>query len=384
MNLKNLDFETRAIYAGQLPDELTGAVITPITLSTTFVQDSSGEHKGYEYLRSGNPTRVAYEKCLANLESGSYGFAFASGSAALTTLLHLFKTGDHIISMNNIYSGSVCLINQFVKSQGIKADFVDLSDIHQFEDAICENTKCVWIETPTNPTLKLIDIGEISQIARKKNILVAVDNTFMSPFFQRPLLLGADVSYHSTTKYIGGHSDVVGGFIAMKDKGLAEKLYFLQNSLGAIASPFDSFMCLRSLKTLGIRMKAHAFNAQKVAHFLEGHVKIEKVIYPGLKSHPQHSLAQKQMYGFGGMLSFYFKGGLKEVRTFLRKLQIFNLAVSLGGTESLIAHPAIMTHDYLSEKKRQNFEITDNFIRVSVGIENFQDIINDLDQALTF
>ena len=384
MKPEDLEFETRAIYVGQQPDQLTGAVITPITLSTTFVQNAPGEHTGYEYARSGNPTRMAYEKCLANLESGNYGLAFASGCGALTTLLHIFKTGDHIISMDNIYGGSVRLIDQFVRNQGLQADFVDLSDIHQFENVIRENTKCVWVETPSNPTLKLVDIEKISQIAKKRNILVAVDNTFMSPFFQRPLLLGADISYHSTSKYIGGHSDVIGGFIAVKDKGLAEKLYFLQNCLGAIASPFDSFMCLRSLKTLSVRMRAHEFNAQKVAEFLEGHSKVEKVIYPGLKSHPQYDLARKQMYGFGGIVSFYIKGGLKEAKTFLSRLKIFNLAESLGGVESLIEHPAIMTHAYLPEKTRQSFEITDNFIRVSVGIENVQDLIDDLEQALSF
>ncbi len=384
MEFKDLDFETRAIYAGQKPDKITGAVITPITLATTFVQEAPGEHAGYEYARSGNPTRTAYEKCLANLESGNYGLAFASGCSAFTTLLHVFKTGDHIISMDNIYGGSVRLIDQFVKNQGLQADFVDLSDIQKFEDTICENTKCVWIETPSNPTLKLVDIEKVSQIARKRGVLVAVDNTFMSPFFQRPLLLGADVSYHSTSKYIGGHSDVIGGFIAVKDKNLAESLYFLQNALGAIASPFDSFMCLRSLKTLSLRMKAHDFNAQKVANFLEDHPKVENVIYPGLKSHPQYDLAQKQMYGFGGMISFYIKGGLKETKTFLSKLKIFNLAESLGAVESLIEHPGIMTHAYLSEEIRQSFGITDNFIRMSVGIENLQDLINDLDQALNF
>ena len=384
MEFRDLGFETRAIYAGQHPDKLTGAVITPITLSTTFVQSAPGKHTGYEYARSGNPTRTAYEICLANLESGNYGLAFASGCSALTTILHLFKTGDHIISMDNIYGGSVRLIDQFVKNQGLQSDFVDLSDIQKFENAIHANTKCVWIETPSNPTLKLVDIEKLSQIARKKNILVAVDNTFMSPFFQRPLVLGADISYHSTSKYIGGHSDVIGGFIAVKDKELAEKLYFLQNALGGIASPFDSFMCLRSLKTLGLRMKAHDFNAQKVANFLEDHPKVENVIYPGLKSHPQYDLAQKQMSGFGGMISFYIKGGLKEAKSFLSQLKIFNLAESLGGVESLIEHPAIMTHAYLPEETRQNFGITDSFIRISVGIENVQDLINDLDQALNF
>ena len=382
MKFNDLDFETRAIYAGQKPDKITGAVIIPITLSTTFIQKAPGQHTGYEYARSGNPTRAAYETCLANLESSNYGLAFASGCGALTTLLHIFKTGDHIISMDNIYGGSVRLIDQFVKNQGLKADFVDLSDIQNFENTIRENTKCVWIETPSNPTLKLVDIEKISQIASKKGILVAVDNTFMSPFFQRPLLLGADIAYHSTSKYIGGHSDVIGGFIAVKDKELAEKLYFLQNALGTIASPFDSSMCLRSLKTLSVRMKAHDFNAQKIACFLENHSKVEKVIYPGLKSHPQYDLAQEQMSGFGGMVSFYIKGGLQEAKNFLDKLKIFNLAESLGGVESLIEHPAIMTHAYLPEEMRQRSGITDNFIRVSVGIEHFQDLINDLDQAL--
>ena len=384
MDLKNLGFETRAIYAGQEPDPVTGSVIIPITLSTTFVQDTPGEHKGYEYARSGNPTRKAYEDCLANLESGKYGLAFSSGCAALTTFLHLFKTGDHLISMDNIYGGSVRLIDQFVKNQGLQVDFVDLSDISQFEETICEKTRCVWIETPSNPTLKLVDIEKVSQIAQKRGILVAVDNTFMSPFFQKPLLLGADISYHSTSKYIGGHSDVIGGFLAVKDQILADKLYFLQNAIGAISSPYESFMCLRSIKTLGIRMKAHDFNARKIANFLENHNKVDSIIYPGLKNHPQHLLAQKQMSGFGGMIGLYLKGELKETKTFLEKLQIFNLAESLGGVESLIEHPAIMTHAYLPQTTRQKFGITDNFIRISVGIETVQDLINDLDHALSF
>ena len=296
---KEFGFETRAIHAGQPPDPSTGAVMTPITLSTTYVQETPGEHKGYDYTRSGNPTRKAYEDCIASLESGEFGMAFASGCAAMATILHLLKSGDHLVCMDDVYGGSFRLIDKVIQNNGITASYVDLTDIDAFKSAITDKTKLVWLETPTNPTLKLVDIEAIAKISREKGIISVVDNTFMSPYFQRPLELGADIAYHSTSKYVNGHSDVIGGAIAVSDKDLAEKLYFLQNSIGAVASPFDSYMCMRSLKTLGVRMRAHEKNAQVIAEFLESHPKVEKTVYPGLKSHPQHELAKKQMHGFG-------------------------------------------------------------------------------------
>lgn len=382
MDWNNLGFETRSIHVGQEPDPTTGAVVTPVNLATTFLQTSPGQHTGYEYARSGNPTRKAYEDCLASLESGPYGLAFSSGCAALTTILHLLKQGDHLVSMDDIYGGSIRLMNDVFQNMDIHTTFVDMTDIHKFERALCDRTRLIWLETPTNPTMKLVDIKQIVHIAKKRDILVAVDNTFMSPFFQKPLLLGADITYHSTSKYIGGHSDVIGGAIVVKDKNLAERLYFLQNAIGAVASPFDSFLCLRSLKTLGVRMKAHNANAMKIAHFLEGHPQINRVLYPGLKNHPQYLLAQKQMSGFGGMISFYLKEGLNEAKTFLENLKIFTLAESLGGVESLIEHPAMMTHASLPPETLKQLHITDNLIRMSVGLENDNDLINDLQQAL--
>lgn len=382
MDVKKLGFDTRAIHAGQEPDPVTGAVVTPISLATTFLQDSPGQHRGYEYARSGNPTRKAYEDCLASVESGQFGLAFASGCVALTTILHLLKQGDHLISMDDIYGGSIRLMNDVFQNKGIQTSFVDLTDLNAFEKAISEKTRMVWLETPTNPTMKLVDIEQICQIAKAKNILVAVDNTFMSPVFQRPLELGADITYHSTSKYIGGHSDVIGGAIVVKDKDLADQLYFLQNAIGGVPSPFECFLCLRSLKTLAIRMKGHDAHARRIASFLEGHPKVERVLYPGLSSHPQYLLAQKQMSGFGGMISFYLKGGLKQAKCFLEKLQIFALAESLGGVESLIEHPAIMTHASVPSSMLKDLEITDNLIRMSVGLENTEDLIADLKQAL--
>ena len=378
---RTLGFETKAIHAGQAPDPSTGAVMTPITLSTTFVQESPGHHKGYEYIRTSNPTRKAYEDCLASLESGAYGMAFASGCAALTTLLHLFKQGDHIISMDGIYGGSIRVMRDF-QNQGLQLTIVDMTHREQLEKALRKNTKLIWIETPTNPLLKIVDVVLVSKIAQEQNILVAVDNTFMTPFFQKPLLQGADIICHSTSKYIGGHSDLLGGALVVDNKELADRLYFLQNALGAVASPFDSFLCLRSLKTLAVRMKAHDINATQVATFLESHPQIERVLYPGLKNHPQHTLAKQQMDGFGGMVSFYIKGGLSETQTFLKRLKIITLAESLGGVESLIDHPAIMTHAYLSKKERLNMGISDNLLRLSVGIESAEDLITDLKEAL--
>jgi len=377
----NLGFSTRAIHAGQSPDPTTGAIMTPVYLTSTYVQESPGVHKGWEYTRTHNPTRRAYENCVASLEGGKFGFAFASGCAATTTVLHLLKGGDHVIAMDDMYGGTFRLFDKVLKHDGMEFSFVDLTKVENFEKAIKSNTKMVWLETPTNPTLKLVDIKRISAIAKAKGILVAVDNTFMSPYFQRPIELGADIVVHSATKYIGGHSDVVGGVAVTSRQELADKLAFLSNSMGATQSPFDSFMCLRSLKTLPLRMKAHQENAMAIARFLESHPKVEKVIYPGLETHPQHALAKEQMHGFGGMITFHIKGGLESARKFLENVNVFSLAESLGGVESLIEHPAIMTHASVPPENRKSLGIDDSLIRLSVGVEDVQDLLHDLKVA---
>ena len=378
---EKMKFSTRAIHAGQEPDPTTGAIMTPIYLTSTYVQESPGVHKGWEYSRTHNPTRKAYENCVANLEAGKFGFAFASGCAATTTVLHLLKQGDHVVAMDDMYGGSFRLFDKVLRHDGFEFSYVDLTNPEEFSKAIKPNTKMVWLETPTNPTLKLTDIAAISKIAKQKNILVAVDNTFMSPYFQRPLELGADIVVHSATKYIGGHSDVVGGVAVTSNPQLAERLQFLTNSMGGVQSAFDSYLALRSLKTLPIRMKAHAENAMKVAEYLENHPLVDKVVYPGLKSHPQHDLAKKQMSGFGGMITFFIKGGMSASRKFLESVQVFALAESLGGVESLIEHPAIMTHASVPADQRAKLGIDDSLIRLSVGIEDCDDLINDLNQA---
>ena len=377
----NLGFSTRAIHAGQTPDPTTGAIMTPVYMTSTYVQASPGVHKGWEYSRTHNPTRKAYENCLANLEGGKFGFAFASGCAATTTILHLIKGGEHVIAMDDMYGGTFRLFDKVLRHDGMEFTFTDLTKVENFEKAIKPNTKLVWLETPTNPTLKLVDIKKIAAIAKAKGILVAVDNTFMSPYFQRPLELGADIVVHSATKYIGGHSDVVGGIAVTSRQDLAEKLQFLSNSMGGVQGPFDSFMCLRSLKTLPLRMKAHQENAMAIARFLESHPKVEKVIYPGLESHPQHALAREQMHGFGGMITFYIKGGLESARKFLENVNVFALAESLGGVESLIEHPAIMTHASVPPENRKALGIDDSLIRLSVGIEDINDLLGDLKSA---
>ncbi len=376
-----MKFNTRAIHAGQNPDPSTGAIMTPVYLTSTYVQESPGVHKGWEYSRTHNPTRRAYENCIANLESAKYGFAFASGCAATTTVLHMLKMGDHVVAMDDMYGGTFRLFNRVLKNNGIEFSFIDLTDSNNLESALQSNTKMIWIETPTNPTLKLADIRTICEIAHKKNILVVVDNTFMSPYFQRPIELGADIVVHSATKYIGGHSDVVGGVAVTSNAEIAEKLAFLSNSMGGVQGAFDAFLALRSLKTLPLRMKAHAENAQKVAEFLEKHPKVQKVLYPGLSSHPQHALAKKQMHGFGGMITFFIKGGLPAARHFLESVQVFALAESLGGVESLIEHPAIMTHASVPAEQRKILGIDDSLIRLSVGVEDCDDLISDLKQA---
>lgn len=379
---KEFGFETRSIHAGQEPDPTTGAIMTPVYMTSTYVQESPGRHKGYEYSRSHNPTRKAYEACLANLEKGKHGFAFASGCAAMTTVLHMLSSGDHVVAGDDLYGGSVRIFDRVFKQLGIEVTYVNLSDAANLKSALKPNTKLVWLETPTNPLLRLIDIKTVAAEAKKAKCIVVVDNTFMSPYFQTPLELGADIVVHSTTKYIGGHSDMVGGAVITSSDELAEKLFFFSNAVGAIASPFDSFLAMRSLKTLSVRMRQHEVNANEVAKWLVEQPKVEKVIYPGLKSHPQHELAKKQMRGFGGMISFYIKGQLPEARQFLEKVRVFSLAESLGGVESLVNHPVIMTHASVPLERREKLAISDNLIRLSVGIEDVKDLIRDLDGAL--
>lgn len=382
-NVKSLGFETRAIHAGQDPDPTTGAIMTPVYLTSTYVQQSPGVHKGYEYSRTHNPTRKSYEACIASLEGGTHGFAFASGLSATLTVLHMLKGGDHVVAGDDMYGGTFRLFDKVLRHDGYQFSFVDLTRPENLEAAIRPNTKLLWLETPTNPMLKLADIEKLAKIAKARGLLVAVDNTFMSPFYQRPLELGADIVVHSSTKYINGHSDVVGGVAVVKEAALAEKLAFLSNAMGPVASAFDSFLAMRSLKTLPVRMRAHSENAMAVAHYLEKHPKVERTIYPGLTSHPQYELARKQMSGFGGMVSFVIKGGLPQAKTFLENVRIFSLAESLGGVESLVNHPAIMTHASVPIETRQALGISDSLIRLSVGIETQADILADLEQALT-
>lgn len=374
-------FATNAIHAGQKPDPTSGAVIVPISLSTTFQQVSPGQHQGYEYSRSGNPTRDAFEACLATLENGKWGLAFASGLSATATLTALFKSGDHIVVGDDVYGGTRRYFSRIAVNQGLTFSFIDFTDLEAAEKSITPNTKLLWLETPTNPTLKISDIQAISEIAKKKNVLLAVDNTFMSPYFQRPLELGADLVVHSVTKYINGHSDVVMGLIVGNDPELWQRLKFVQNGIGAIPSPFDSWLALRGVKTLHLRMVRHEESALVIANFLEKHDKVDKVRYPGLASHPQHELAKKQMHGFGGIITFWLKGGLAESRRFLESVKIFALAESLGGVESLIEHPAIMTHASVPEEERAKLGISDSMIRLSVGVEDVNDLLQDLGGA---
>lgn len=377
-----LGFETRAIHAGQEPDPTTGAIMTPVYLTSTYVQSSPGVHKGYEYSRTHNPTRKSYEACIASLEGGTHGFAFASGLSATLTVMHMLKAGDHVIAGDDMYGGTFRLFDKVLRHNGQEFTYVDLTRPENLEAAIRPNTKMVWLETPTNPMLKLVDIEKLSNIAKAKGLLVAVDNTFMSPFYQRPLELGADIVVHSSTKYINGHSDVVGGIAVVKDQALADRLGFLSNAMGPVASPFDSFLAMRSLKTLSVRMRAHSENAMAIAQYLEKHPKVERAIYPGLPSHPHHELAKKQMSGFGGMVSFVIKGDLPQARTFLESVRIFSLAESLGGVESLVNHPTIMTHASVPAETRMALGITNALIRLSVGIETQKDLLSDLEQAL--
>jgi len=379
-----LEIGTRAIHAGQHPDPSTGAIMPPIYATSTYVQESPGKHLGYEYSRTQNPTRRSYEACVADLEGGVAGFAFASGMAATATILELLACGDHVIAMDDLYGGSYRLFERVRRqSSGLRFDYVDLSDAKLFEAAIQPETRLVWIETPTNPTLKIVDIAAVAEIARRRNLIVVVDNTFASPILQRPLELGGHIVVHSATKYLNGHSDMVGGIAVAGDASLAERLAFLQNSVGAVQGPFDSFLALRGLKTLHLRMKAHCENAQALAEWLEGHSAISKVVYPGLKSHPQHSLAMRQMSGGGGIVSILLKGGFDAARRLCENTRLFALAESLGGVESLINHPARMTHASLPQERRQALGIVDEMVRLSVGVEHVDDLRADLESALS-
>jgi cystathionine gamma-lyase len=375
---------TLAIHGGQHPDPSTGAVMVPIYATSTYAQSSPGVHQGFEYSRTHNPTRFAYERCVAELESGTRGYAFASGMAATSTLLELLDSGDHVVAMDDVYGGSFRLFERVRRrSAGLDFSFVDLTDPAAFEAAIKPNTKMVWIETPTNPTLKIVDIRAISTIAHARGLRVVVDNTFASPILQRPLEHGADLVVHSATKYINGHSDMVGGMVVVGDNAeLAEQLAFLQNSIGAVQGPFDSFLALRGLKTLHLRMRAHCENAQALAEYLATHPAIEKVVYPGLQSHPQHALAARQMDGFGGIVSIWIKGGFDAAKRFCERTELFTLAESLGGVESLVNHPAVMTHASVPVERRRVLGIDDNLVRLSVGVEALQDLRNDLRAAL--
>ncbi|HSD13838.1 MAG TPA: cystathionine gamma-synthase [Flavobacterium sp.] len=380
-----MKFNTKVIHGGQHHEKVTGAVMPPVFQTSTFAQVSPGQPVGeYEYSRAANPTRQALEDALASIENGARGLAFASGLAATDCLLRLFKAGDEIIAMDDLYGGTYRLFTRLYKDSGIKFHFVDMNDLEGFEKLINENTKLVWVETPTNPLMKLADIAEIAKITKKHNILFAVDNTFATPYLQKPLDLGADIVMHSATKYLGGHSDVIAGALVIKDKALGDELHFKQFATGGTLGPMDSFLVLRGIKTLHLRVQRHCENGVKVAEFLMNHLKVERVYYPGLENHPFHEIAKKQMIGgFGGMVTFTFKSGAKaDAISFLEKLKVFTLAESLGGVESLANHPALMTHASIPEDKRKEVGITDDLVRLSVGVEDAADLIEDLKQAL--
>src|SRR5262245_11452620 len=379
-----MKFETKVIHAGQEPDPRTGAVMTPIYATSTYAQSSPGEHKGFDYARTRNPTRDALEACLAELEGGRAGFAFASGMAAIGTVLELLDSGSHVVAMDDLYGGSYRILERVRKrSANLRATFVDLSVVDRFESAIQPETRMVWVETPTNPLLKVVDLEAIAAIARRRKLISVCDNTFASPWIQRPLELGFDIVVHSTTKYLNGHSDVIGGAAILREETWKEKLGFLQNAVGGVPSPFDAFLTLRGIKTLAVRMERHCGNAMHIAAFLEKHPKVQRVLYPGLASHPQHLLAARQMnQRYGGMVTAVLKGGLAASRRFLERCELFTLAESLGGVESLIEHPAIMTHASLPEDVRANLGIDEGLVRLSVGIENVDDLIAELKHAL--
>jgi cystathionine gamma-lyase len=381
---KKQAFATRAIHAGQSPDPTTGAVMPPIYAVSTYAQESPGVHKGYEYSRTQNPTRMAWERCIADLEGGTQGYAFASGMAATSTLMDLLESGSHVLAMDDLYGGTFRLFERVRRrSAALDFTFADMTDTKAALAAIRPGTRMIWIESPTNPMLRLVDIAAIAEIARKCGILTVVDNTFATPWIQRPLELGADIVMHSATKYLNGHSDMVGGIAVVADAALAERIGFLQNAVGAIGGPFDSFLALRGLKTLPLRMRQSSESALAIAGWLERHGRVDRVLYPGLPSHPQHALALRQMKnGYSGIVTFFLKGGLPEARGFLERLELFTLAESLGGVESLVDHPAIMTHASVPQEARARLGITDTLVRLSVGIEDVGDLIADLESAL--
>lgn len=382
--MSNKHFDTRAIHAGQKPDPNTGAVMTPIYATSTYRQTAPGVHQGFEYSRTHNPTRFAYEDCVASLEGGTRGFAFASGMAAINTVMDLLNAGDHVIATEDLYGGTFRLFDKVkTRTSNLSFSFVDMNHIDAIRAAIQPNTRMIWLETPSNPMLKIADLRKIAALAQQYNILTVADNTFATPWIQRPLELGFDIVLHSATKYLNGHSDVVSGVVVIgNNTELAEKMTFLQNASGAIAGPFDSFLVLRGLKTLPLRMHQHCNNALELAHWLEKHPRVTKVIYPGLASHPQHQLAKQQMHAFGGMISMVIQGGLTDATQFLSRCEVFTLAESLGGVESLIEHPAIMTHASIPTETRNALGITDGFVRLSVGVEHIDDLKSDLQQAL--
>ena len=378
-----LGFGTRAIHAGQPPDPTTGAVMTPIYATSTYVQESPGKHKGFEYSRTQNPTRMAYERCVASLEGGVAGFAFASGMASSSTTLELLDSGSHVIAMNDLYGGSYRLFERVRRrSAGLDFSFVDLNDAKALKAALKPNTRMIWAETPTNPLLKLVDLAKLAAFAKKHDLLLVVDNTFCSPAVQRPLEFGADLVVHSATKYINGHSDMVGGVVVASSAELAERMAFLPHSVGASAGPLDAFLGMRGLKTLHLRMRQHCTSALELAGWLEKHPAVQRAIYPGLKSHAQHALAKRQMHGFGGIVTIELKGGLKAAKRMLERCRIFSLAESLGGVESLIEHPAIMTHASVPPAIRKRLGISDGLVRLSVGVEELADLQEDLRRAL--
>lgn len=375
-------FETRAIHDGQQPDPLTGAVIVPVYQTSTYQQDGLGVHKGYEYSRTGNPTRTALETAIASLEEGRFGLAYASGVAATAAVLTLFQSGDHIVAGDDLYGGSWRLLEKVYKKFGIETSYADIDDLDSFKKLIRKNTKLVWVETPTNPLLKLIDLKALSAITKEAGVLLAVDNTFASPYLQKPLLLGADIIVHSTTKYIAGHSDIIGGAVVVNNEELYQQLKYYQNATGATPGPWDCWLTIRGLRTLSLRMREHSENALYLAKFLEEHARVKKVVYPGLPSHPQHALAKKQMGAFGGMISIELHGGVTAVESFTTALKLFFLGESLGGVESLITYPAKMSHGSVPREERYRRGITDEFLRISVGIEHKEDLKQDLENAL--
>ena len=375
-------FSTKAIHVGQEPEATTGAVVVPIFQTSTYAQPDVGVHKGHEYSRTSNPTRDAYQACIAALENARHGYAFGSGMGAISTIMTLFKAGDHILSSDDVYGGTFRVFDKVFRNFGLDYSFADTSDLDALAAAIRPETRMVWIESPTNPMLKISDIAAIADLCHRKGLLLGVDNTFMSPYFQRPLELGADLVMHSSTKYLGGHSDVVGGVVCTNHDQVAERIKFSQNAMGAVMGPFDAWLTLRGLKTLALRMERHQKNALAVARFLEAHDDVREVIYPGLESHPGHALQARQAHGFGGMISLRLKGDLEAARRFCRSTKLFFLAESLGGVESLLEHPAIMTHASVPAETRAALGITDDFVRLSVGIEDSRDLIEDLRKGL--